>query len=118
MLYSDTEVVVQRELVATKHLRPREAVVGHARFAACADRFAKGATRIDWMIKADRGEQRTEEHLSVLVTANIQQRNPAIQAQNAFTHSVIILNAAITVTAPESTRPDHKIVSFVSVMKL
>ena len=77
MLYADTQVVVQRKLVTTQHFRPREAVVAHARLASGLYGLTESATREDGSIEADWSEQRTEEHLGVLVTANVQQWNPA-----------------------------------------
>jgi len=76
MLYSDTKIVVQRELVTAQHLRPWEPVVTHAGLAAGLDGLTEGATWVDRTIKTDRSEQRTQEHLSVLVTTDIQQWNP------------------------------------------
>jgi len=89
MLWSDTQVVVEREFVTSQHFRPREAVVAHARLASGLDGLAESAARVDWTIETDRREQRAEEQLGVFLTANIEQWNPTSSTALRLTHSVI-----------------------------
>ena len=59
----DAEIVVRWKLVASQHVRPREAILEHAINAAGLHGLTEGAARPDRPVEADRCEQRAEEHL-------------------------------------------------------
>lgn len=67
----DAHVVIHRELITVKHVRPREAVGSHAAFTAATDALAETTTRVDGVVQTDRTEERTEEELSVDMTVDV-----------------------------------------------
>lgn len=66
----DTEIIVIRELVTVKHLRPGKAVTEQVLLTACLDGRAQAAAGPDGPVQADGGEERAEKELGVGVTAH------------------------------------------------
>lgn len=53
----DAHVVIHRELITMKHVRPGEAVGAHTTLTTSADPLAEAAARVDGVIETDRAEQ-------------------------------------------------------------
>ena len=84
-LRCDAHVVVERELVAVQHRRPREPVRLHCPLAAGLHLLTQRAARVDRPLQADRSKKGTEEELAISVTLHVEKRNPRCSLEQIIT---------------------------------
>ena len=90
VLQPDTEVVIERELVTTQHLRPGEAVLEHASLAASLHVLAQRPARPDRPVETDRREERAEEQLRVGMAADVDERHPRLRLLARLADRVVV----------------------------